>query len=248
MDISQRKDTVMVLDMFTSTPISERTLTFCGPGDLCCLAKTCRFLSQTVEEFLTRSTTVELHALLLRFLETDSDVLALRRLQASYQFVISGSSVLQVIDRCVYPQSDLDLFLFPGTAKVVGDWFLEHGFRFRGRGEDKRTFAERVALHPLDLILTDSRNRSNYYGLPGILDVFTFHKRGRHRDETQGDPTGKDLMSVQLIVCDYTPYYTLLLFHSSKPFLHFLRRPDNMFLCSGCDERDYLGSNNHSIP
>ena len=60
---------------------------------------------------LTHALSVRYATQLARFFPDPGDVLAFRQLQTELQSLVSGSHALQLLDRTVYQDSDLDLYV-----------------------------------------------------------------------------------------------------------------------------------------
>ncbi|KZV80359.1 hypothetical protein EXIGLDRAFT_687457 [Exidia glandulosa HHB12029] len=220
------------LKLLTSPPVFDSLYTFCSARDLVHISRTCNGASQAVSNYLTHTLTVDLCRMLARFFDTQSAVLEFRRLQAKYQFLISGSAALQLLDRTVYPKSDLDLYLFPNDAQVIGNWLIEHGYTYspyQRNGPSRQTFEEALASMPRPMAqLSAAQQRiRNLYGLPGVRDVLNFKKplyMGKGKGKARAMEEGQDgtpmldddpVIEVQLIVSDITPYEAILKFHST---------------------------------
>ncbi|KZV93087.1 hypothetical protein EXIGLDRAFT_835986 [Exidia glandulosa HHB12029] len=215
------------LKLLTSPPVFDSLYAFCSPGDLCCVAKTCNGASQAVTNYLTHSVTIDLSRLLLRFFTSQEEILDFRRLQAKHQFLISGSAALQLLDRTTYPNSDLDLYLFPHDAEVVGRWLIEHGYTFSPYRRGKKTFEEALEAMPLPRteLDNDELHERTPYGLPGVRAVLNF-KKVTKRDlgllpvtSSPGAPryhfAEAKTAEIQLIIADVTPYEAILKFHTT---------------------------------
>ncbi|KZV93092.1 hypothetical protein EXIGLDRAFT_768420 [Exidia glandulosa HHB12029] len=156
----------------------------------------CNGASQAVADYLKHRFTVDLSRLLSRFFASWDEVLDFRRLQANYQFLISGSTALQLLDRTIYPNSDLDLYLFPNDAKAVGRWLIEHGYTFHSsRNAYPKTFVEALNCMP------PLKSPSATPLLP--------------RDVTTGSDITLANNHIQLIVTDMSPYEAILRAHST---------------------------------
>ncbi|KZV93091.1 hypothetical protein EXIGLDRAFT_674411 [Exidia glandulosa HHB12029] len=204
------------LKILTSPPVFDALYEFCGPGTLCRVAKTCNGAHQAVDNYLTH--TLSATTQLARFF--GQDALEFRRLQAELQFIISGSQALQLLERTVYPKSDLDIYVFPLDAEVLGRWILARGYEFthwHGNGIPDHTvaglaFAAALAGMP-DLIDTDIPHNPparDWYDIPHVRAVFNFEKRVPGLAE--GDD---DTRQVQIIVADITPVQAVLGFHAT---------------------------------
>ncbi|KAI0083193.1 hypothetical protein BDY19DRAFT_864524, partial [Irpex rosettiformis] len=66
-----------------------------------------------------------IHKRLSNFFE---DPISFRRLQFETGMVISGSFALAFFHRCVYIDSDLDLYVVDGAHNWVGLWLMDNGY------------------------------------------------------------------------------------------------------------------------
>ncbi|KZV80355.1 hypothetical protein EXIGLDRAFT_781092 [Exidia glandulosa HHB12029] len=206
------------LKLLTSPPVFDSLYAFCSPGDLCRVAKTCNGASQAVTNYVTHRFTIDLSRLLLRFLASQDDVLEFRRLQAKHQFLISGSAALQLLDRTIYPDSDLDLYLFPNDAEAVGRWLIGRGYEFSPYQWGGQTFEEVMKIGKP--YRRDDRDKNMKYALPGLRNIINFKKliSRAPRDEQQPDLSSiheDKFAEIQLIVSDVTPYEAILQFHTT---------------------------------
>ena len=87
------------------------------PATIFCTARTCRRAHRAADDYNTR--TFDIHKHLKRFFANPLDF---RLMQAQTGTIISGSNALQFLDRDVYPDSDIDLFVEPAHASSVCEW------------------------------------------------------------------------------------------------------------------------------
>lgn len=196
------------LKLLTSPPVFDTLYASCSPRVLARIAKTCAGAHAAVDNYLTHTMTV--NKLLSRFFPED-EVLEFRSLQAQLEFLISGSTALQLLDRTVYPGSDLDLYTFPNDAEELGYWLIDHGWTFRRLHDDLATFDQALeAMPPLMEHETPERRQSREdYDADVIRDVFHFSKTRTNND---GDD---ETLEIQIIVADVCPLQGILAFHST---------------------------------
>lgn len=203
------------LKVLTSPPIFDVLYAWCSPGTLRRVARTCAGARQAVDNYLTH--TLSINKLLTRFFVID-DVLAFRNLQARLEFVISGSQALQLLDRVVYPESDLDVYVFPLDGEVVGRWLLERGYEFIPQPHLPAATLETALATMPSLPENASRatqQRWEQYGVPSVRRVLNFKKRTPAGDPAvplDADPTA---LKVQVIVALTAPLHTIVNFHAS---------------------------------
>ena len=192
---------------------------YCSPGMLQRIARTCRAAREATVDYLTHALSARYTRQLARFFPAASDVSAFRQLQADLQFLVSGSQALQLLGRTVYPESDLDIYVWSHQAKIVGEWLLARGYRYSPYNIPpvRSTFEE--ALRDMSSLRGEPGwnhvTTANQYGLPGALGAFNFKK---HRSHEIDVTTGEDVVTtddVQIIVARESPLAAVLHFHSS---------------------------------
>lgn len=195
------------LKLLTSPPVFDVLYASCSPGELARIAKTCAGAHQAVDNYLTH--TLNVNKLLAPRFFSEDEVLEFRNLQAKLQFLISGSTALQLLDRTVYPKSDLDVYTFPNDAAEVGNWLIGHGWRFGNSWSGGATFERALAGMP-PLMEDESAARQQEretYDSDVIRDVFHFYK-------TDHDENGEEVeLQLQIIVADICPMHAILSFH-----------------------------------
>ncbi|KZV93086.1 hypothetical protein EXIGLDRAFT_749334 [Exidia glandulosa HHB12029] len=111
----------------------------------------------------------------------------------------------------MYPKSDMDIYVFPLDAEVVGHWLIARGYQFVPWSADtpEKTFEKALAeMDPLIESVTPAAAREReLYGIPNVRDVFTFKKRLHEGDQ--------DPLQVQIVVSDITPVQAVLGFHAT---------------------------------
>ncbi|EIN14245.1 hypothetical protein PUNSTDRAFT_56791 [Punctularia strigosozonata HHB-11173 SS5] len=174
------------------------------------LQRTCRLVRSAVRDYAARAFNIDRH--LSRFFD---DTRAFRALQAQTATVISGSVALQFFLRTVYPESDLDLYVHPSKAKVIGEWLLSaQGYRFVPNSVQPPTFEEASdERHPFYGMLPMSagsddepnaaaeRFHAENYRLTGVKAVFSFEKRS---------PRTRDILRVQVVAAKSCPLECIL--------------------------------------
>ncbi|EJD35694.1 hypothetical protein AURDEDRAFT_92975 [Auricularia subglabra TFB-10046 SS5] len=195
------------LKLLTSPPVFDVLYASCSPGELARIAKTCAGAHQAVDNYLTH--TLNVNKLLAPRYFSEDEVLEFRSLQAKLQFLISGSTALQLLDRTVYPKSDLDVYTFPTDAAEVGHWLIAHNWRYGDPWNAAMTFEQ--ALDGMPPLMEDEtaarRAERERYDSDIIRDVFHFHKTGydEHGEEVE--------LQLQIIVADVCPLQAILSFH-----------------------------------
>ncbi|EJD35691.1 hypothetical protein AURDEDRAFT_92973 [Auricularia subglabra TFB-10046 SS5] len=197
------------LKLLTSPPVFDALYASCSPGALARIAKTCAGAHEAVDNYLTH--TLSVNKVLSRFF-TEEEILEFRNLQAQLEFLISGSTALQLLDRTIYPKSDLDLYTFPNDAEELGYWLIHRGWQFRRLYDEHITFEEALEVMPprMEDETPERRKERADYDADVVRDVFHFSK-------AQYDADGEELerLEIQIIVADVCPLQGVLAFHST---------------------------------
>ncbi|TDL16735.1 hypothetical protein BD410DRAFT_831876 [Rickenella mellea] len=113
--------------IFDRPSISDILLDHCTPATIFRLGRTCKRLRQVTQFYCRRAFDINSH--LRRFL---SDPVGFRALMERTGTLISGSNALQLMDRTLYPESDLDIYAEQRHCREVGRWLVEReGYTFR---------------------------------------------------------------------------------------------------------------------
>ncbi|KAF9011197.1 hypothetical protein BDQ17DRAFT_1272684 [Cyathus striatus] len=106
-------------------PIYDLIFSCLDYPDLIHISKTCRTARKAVSYFCLRAYNINKH--LSHFF---NDPIAFRNLQARTSSLISGSNVLQFLDRTYFEDADLDIFVHHIHSQEVGHWILAEGYEF----------------------------------------------------------------------------------------------------------------------
>ncbi|KAJ6530282.1 hypothetical protein B0H19DRAFT_1006407 [Mycena capillaripes] len=155
--------------------------------DLVRLMCTCRRIYT-----LVKNVCFDLHRLLLPFFGDTTEVQRFRLMQSLTDTLISGSIALQYFNRLTWPESDLDVYVYRPSARIVVDFIVTNGYTFGPRKSQNKDVSEQLSVSISDI-------PPSYLGR-GIADVLDFHK---------GDK------KIQVIVAESTPMETILGFHST---------------------------------
>ncbi|KAH9480060.1 hypothetical protein JR316_0006657 [Psilocybe cubensis] len=171
-----------------------------SPGDLYRYGRTCKRAHDAVNSFIRRK--FHLHGLLERYFQPN-DVFDFRRLQAKTGMFISGSTALQFLDRVVYPESDLDLYLEHRYRHVVALWLTQAGYRYT----PPVTYPDETLDEALELVSDLPRLDGMFYtitpkGYFGAAIVLNFEKQNPCR-------------KIQLITSHHSPLQLVLNYHST---------------------------------
>jgi hypothetical protein len=154
-----------------------------------------------------------LHALVRRLSRFFRDPSKFRSIQARGGTLISGSFALQFFDRTFYPDSDLDLYLYYGEAKAMGQYLFSEGY----------TYIPRFPENPVDFETEEPvgncRVEETWEEVEEVLtweddtygDVRDLH-RVYYFERIEDDGSTR---RVQLMVARYSLMDAILTFHSS---------------------------------
>ncbi|KAF8176015.1 hypothetical protein BJ912DRAFT_987673 [Pholiota molesta] len=96
-------------------------------ADLYRYARTCRTAHCVVQSYIKRA--FQVHTLLERYF-TPAEALQFRELQAQVGMFISGSTALQFLDRALYPETGLDLYVERRLRRAVALWLIAIGYTY----------------------------------------------------------------------------------------------------------------------
>ena len=184
----------LLTQVLSDERIGFMTFACLSPREFLAVSKTCKAGRRAVAAYMNKA--FDIDSRLSRFF---SDTRAFRTMQAQTSTLISGSFALQFFDRTFYKSSDLDLYVHFHQRRIVGAWLLQAGYTFSSFNDQPVDFAVAV--------LRRVPPRSMRYSMPGVADIFTFHKR----DADEGP-----LLKVQIIAARRTPMEVILGFHSSR--------------------------------
>lgn len=209
----------------------------CTPATLHRLSLSCRISRRAVSDYNSRAYDINKH-----FSRFFRNPVAFRRLQMYTGAVVSGSNALQFLDRAVYPEADLDIYVHKDSAERVGKWIMDAplnesgessngpgammGYKFAPRENQLPEFSAAFSkmlhgqfhsehVHPEELEHPDAMPYPDA-GISGVFSFITNDRRGRK-------------LNVQLIVCYHLAIRTILEFHSSE-FLSVLSYALSCFL------------------
>lgn len=212
------------LRSFELDDVSDQILDKCTPMHIFRMRRTCRTAKRAVDDYISRVYNIERQ--LSRFF---SDPVSFRQLQLETGVVISGSMALQFLDRTVYKESDLDLYVIGEHAKTVYKWLEDAGYTC---GQLNPVTQEVVRLSDSDFhfyvdLLSDTR----------ALEEGEFHAerredpsyRGEHRRyppplsgeyfkvfDFYSSPDNTERRKIQLMMSTASPIAQILAFHSCK--------------------------------
>ncbi|TDL16736.1 hypothetical protein BD410DRAFT_730928 [Rickenella mellea] len=175
--------------------ITDRLFDHCSPATILRVKRTCKLAETAVKLYMSTAYDVDRH--LRRFVR---DPVGLRNLMRRTGAIISGSFALQVMDRTVYPEGDLDLYVFQRDYIEIGNWFLRHsGFPY--------SFQPFPFQSPdFERALFSKHESQPEYDIPSISGVANF--------TCMNDEDGSD-RKVQIIVAKRAPIQCVLEFHST---------------------------------
>ncbi|KAF7971099.1 hypothetical protein HWV62_22096 [Athelia sp. TMB] len=178
--------------------ITDAILEISGLLEIFSVRRTCRLGRRAVDNYNSRAFNVNRN--LLRFFD---DPVSFRSLQERTDTLISGSFALALLDRTIYPDSDLDLYTHPGFAPEVSEWMYVEGYRLVRRDINGKITDDTTgfSLNWRDTVIDNWQGLQPPYGsLPGfgahsesvlydgmsldIHDVYTWQKSRKGHVET----------------------------------------------------------------
>ncbi|KLO11401.1 hypothetical protein SCHPADRAFT_831197, partial [Schizopora paradoxa] len=177
------------------------------------------------------------------------DPFAFRTLQAATNLIVSGSNALQFMNRCVYPESDLDMYVDVHNAYTACGWMLdaERMYDFvPGDGQDwdfEDAWTRFIGGYDNGEIMAEGFHPANssrgMYGINRVLTIFSFVK-------DKGDPQLE--RNVQVIVTELNPLISVLNFHSTV-VMNFIthKAAYSLFPNTTFEERLTLFTSNRTI-
>ncbi|KAL6299604.1 hypothetical protein BKA93DRAFT_753336 [Sparassis latifolia] len=198
-------DPETVSSTFTRHPAYDRILSCLSPASLVSMGRVSRITRRAVQDYSSRAFSV--NRLLTRFF---SDPVAFRSLQARTATLISGSFGVQLFDRSLYSESDLDLYPHSQHVREVGEWLRREGYIFMPSSFQPESFLEASAADP---IMTGVNGVNllplDHYWTKSVANVFTFLRPST--DAYNPDQPAK----VQIIKSKESPFECILNFHST---------------------------------
>lgn len=191
--------------VFSRPPIYNNIFSNLSPESVIRFGKTSTVVYHAMTDFCSLAFNINNH--LSRFFVKP---IAFRSLQARTATVISGSNALQFLDRTFYPESDLDLYVYPGdNDREVGQWLIdEEGYQFTPNSlqpEDFNVACQRMLNRKIKDHVENDVDRFHAqhctYRIWGISSIYTFIR-----------PSGT---KIQIITTENTPLQSILSFHSS---------------------------------
>lgn len=172
------------------------------PRELLRFSRLCAAAKLKVDSYMSRKFSI--YRILDRFFD-HNDSIEFRFLMRSTGLIVSGSSALQLFDRSLYEESDLDLFVNRRHADLVATWVLKRGYEFElslVQKNESLSYDDLIFFEPRDLTedcFTTFSDTRFYYG----FNVLNFVNRN----------TGR---KVQVILAKDCPVSLILNFHSSQ--------------------------------
>ena len=191
---NNRFDTKTFVNVVLSNPsLLDLVFDYCSPATLLRLARTCQLTYASSKAYMRRAFKID--RLLLPYFPSP---LAFRQLQARTGTLISGSTALQFFERVQYPDSDLDLYVFPKFRKDVERFMRQEGYAVSSiRNKNPDLYQDAAEYDEFEDCL---------YEMRAVLAVITFEKKLEGREDKK----------VQVIVTQRCPMEAILDFHSSK--------------------------------
>ncbi|KAJ7490408.1 hypothetical protein B0H11DRAFT_1912374 [Mycena galericulata] len=119
--------------------------------------------------------------------------------------VVSGSQILQFLDRTSYPDSDLDIFLRIGGVKKMGNWLTAQGYRLASNTANYTTLGRQILRSSYQL-MTLPTNSPPKTPIRGVYNYRRFI----------GSWNDLRIQKIQLVCVDMDPIHHILFdFHST---------------------------------
>jgi hypothetical protein len=198
---------------FISFVIENRTIfdslfSFLSQASIFRFSWTCKSCRIAVISYMRRAFDIEKH--LSQYFASPS---GFRSLQARTGTLISGSSALQFMDRTVYPNSDLDIYVDRRYAREVGHWLMSDGYSFTQKRERRQSFD--VAFEEFGMEPDVEINELHFLNpVDEVAETYPFRGISRVFNFSKSTPNGTQ--DIQLITASLTPLVIILYFHSSK--------------------------------
>ena len=166
------------------------------------VALTCHAARKAVAAYKTRAFNVNRH-----FSRYFTDPIAFRSLQARTNTLISGSNVLQFLDKTFYPEADLDLYTHPGHSFEVAQFLVAEGYRYAPRESQEQDWKEAIKYNwdGTQRRAIPQEGTDRVYPRREIRAVWTFEKTGKDEER----------LTVQIVEASSSPVESILGFHSS---------------------------------
>jgi len=204
--------------IFESIPEAyDRIFDALPPAGLCQVRKLSRDARIAVQDYEVR--VFSPNRLLEQFFP---DPFEFRSLQCRTGTLVSGSQALQLLSRCRWPNSDLDLYVWQESALEVCAWLEGQGYEYKPlyfQSEDLEETLEssiisglqRMALNQDQIDEEEAAEIAEdvtFYDHNSIANVIAFEKE-----------TGLETLKTQVIIGRNSPMEMILSFHSSKTCL-----------------------------
>ncbi|THH19902.1 hypothetical protein EW146_g1349 [Bondarzewia mesenterica] len=174
--MSSNRETLITRILYNPA-VLDAIFSFSTPGTIIRLAMTCRRVREAMLSYFRAAFNINRH--LSRFFP---DPIAFRQLQARTASLIAGSNALQFFERTIYPEADLDLYVYPRSAGEVGRFLLEIGYQFKPASTQNLDF---------ETALVEDRVATSFQYPGPIHDIFQFVK------ESAGD--GDEELKIEIV-------------------------------------------------
>jgi hypothetical protein len=216
--------------VLSNSDTMQRILTACDTGDLTRLGLVDRAMNAMLKSYMLSAYHID--RLLSRYFPQPETFRLLQRQTAS---LISGAQALHFFDRTAGPELPLDLFLFAGREREVGQYLLSVGYAFvpsddqltsfleedarayspdpRPLSYPKMNWGEAVVVRPLWDLPMPSNGDDGILADCGINRLYHFVKSGSEEDKIQ----------IRLFVSRVSPIASILLYNHSSASLALYR-------------------------
>jgi len=194
----------------------DRIFDACSPASMFRLGRVGTLSRAAQKDYMKRAFDVNKH-----FGRFFADPLSFRQLQAATSLVVSGSNALQFMNRCVYPEADLDLYVDVQHAYMVCKWLVDRRQMYTfnpGEGQDRDI---EIAWNQFEDVLDNfilplegsspgfhrADSADGIYRINSVVAVWSFTRR------SSIDPSLE--RKVQVIMTGRNPLVCILTFHST---------------------------------
>ncbi|KAG1899749.1 uncharacterized protein F5891DRAFT_1128900 [Suillus fuscotomentosus] len=191
----QFADECVIVEVFCRAPVYDNIFSYISPRELVRLGHSCHAAYAASKDYSRRAFNINRH--LSGFI---SQPLLFRSLQARTGTLIAGSNALQFLDRTVYDEADMDMYVHPGHAREVMDYIVEkEGYEFKPHSRQPQDY-RKIVSDKWD----NTRIRQDYQ-IKGVKSVLSLEKHGSDGGHQK----------IQVIECTMSPFDTIINFHST---------------------------------
>ena len=114
----------LILTILDHDAVYDALFSHCTPGTIHHISHMCGSAQCAILDYNARAYDINTH---LRCFVTNPDLF--RTMQELYWFIVSGSFTLHFMDRTIYPESNMDLYVNEKKAITLAKWIMQEGGR-----------------------------------------------------------------------------------------------------------------------